>query len=37
HINPKRLTHIEGKMLKETLLQISNFQSKLSFDFQGMK
>lgn len=37
HINPKRLTHIEGKMLKETLIQISNFQSKLSFDFQGMK
>jgi len=37
YINPKRLMHIEGKMLKETLLQISNFQSKLSFDFQGMK
>ncbi len=34
-INPKSLTNIELSMLKKTFSQISDFQSKLSFDFTG--
>ena len=34
-INPKSLTNIEQIMLKKTFSQVSDFQSKLSFDFTG--
>jgi len=36
YINPKALTRIEQKMLKEIFVRIEKFQSKLSFDFIGM-
>ncbi len=36
YINPKALTRIEQKMLKEIFIRIEKFQSKLSFDFIGM-
>jgi len=36
YINPKKLTDVEQKMLKEIFKRIENFQTKLSFDFTGM-
>jgi CBS domain-containing protein len=35
YINPKKLTRIEQKMLKEIFNRIEKFQSKLEFDFIG--
>lgn len=35
YINPKHLSSIEKKMLKEVLKKIKSFQDKLSFDFFG--
>jgi CBS domain-containing protein len=35
YINPKRLTRIEQKMLKEIFSRIENFQSKLEVEFIG--
>ncbi len=35
YINPKKLTRIEQKMLKEIFKRIGNFQSKLNFEFIG--
>ena len=35
HINPKHLSEIEQATLRETLIQISSFQTKMSFDFTG--
>jgi len=34
-INPKDLTRIEQKMLKEIFVRVGQFQSKLEFDFMG--
>jgi len=34
-INPKLLTDIEQKLLKNTFSQINNFQKRLSYDFTG--
>ena len=34
-INPKKLTRIEQKMLKEIFIRIEKFQTKLEFDFIG--
>ena len=34
-INPKKLTRIEQKMLKEIFSRIEKFQAKLEFDFIG--
>ncbi len=34
-INPKHLTDIEHTLLKNTFLQINNFQKRLSYDFTG--
>jgi len=36
YINPKDLTRIEQKMLKEIFLRVGNFQSKLEVEFIGM-
>jgi len=36
YINPKKLSGIEQKMLKEIFKKIESFQSKLAFDFTGM-
>lgn len=36
YINPKDLTRIEQKMLKEIFLRVGNFQSKLDVEFIGM-
>ncbi len=36
YINPKKLTRIEQKMLKEIFSRIENFQSKLEVDFIGV-
>ena len=36
YINPKKLTRIEQKMLKEIFRRIEKFQTKLEFDFIGM-
>jgi CBS domain-containing protein len=36
YINPKDLTRIEQKMLKEIFLRVGQFQSKLEFDFIGI-
>lgn len=36
HINPKHLTRIEQKMLKEIFSRVSNFQSKLDAEFIGI-
>ena len=36
YINPKKLTQIEQKMLKEIFKRIESFQSKMEFDFIGM-
>jgi len=35
YINPKKLTRIEQKMLKEIFTRIEKFQAKLEFDFIG--
>ena len=35
YVNPKQLTRIEQKMLKEIFNRITKFQSKLEFDFIG--
>ncbi|CAB5090457.1 Predicted signal-transduction protein containing cAMP-binding and CBS domains [Olavius algarvensis associated proteobacterium Delta 3] len=35
YINPKNLTRIEQKMLKEIFARVGQFQSKLEFDFIG--
>jgi CBS domain-containing protein len=35
YINPKKLTRIEQKMLKEIFSRIEKFQAKLAFDFIG--
>jgi CBS domain-containing protein len=35
YINPKKLSGIEQKMLKEIFKKIEGFQSKLAFDFTG--
>lgn len=35
YINPNKLTSIEKSMLKKIFSSISNFQTKLSFDFKG--
>ena len=35
YINPKELTRIEQKMLKEIFTRVENFQSKIDFDFIG--
>ena len=35
-INPKHLTRIEQKMLKEIFLRVANFQSKLEVEFIGV-
>ena len=35
YINPKKLTRIEQKMLKEIFSRIEKFQTKLEFDFIG--
>ncbi len=35
YINPKRLSSIEKKMLKEVLKKIKSIQAQLSFDFTG--
>jgi len=35
YINPKNLTRIEQKMLKEIFVRVGQFQSKLEFDFMG--
>lgn len=35
YINPKKLTHIEQKMLKGIFTRIEDFQSKMDFDFIG--
>ena len=34
-INPKSLTEIEQEILKKSFAAISNFQTKISFDFKG--
>jgi len=36
YCNPKKLTRIEQKMLKEIFTRIEKFQSKLEFDFIGL-
>jgi len=36
YINPKDLTRIEQKMLKEIFLRVGQFQSKLDFEFIGL-
>ncbi len=36
YINPKKLTRIEQKMLKEIFIRINKFQTKLEFEFIGM-
>jgi len=36
YINPKTLTRIEQKMLKEIFVRIEKFQSKLNFEFIGI-
>jgi CBS domain-containing protein len=36
YINPKKLSRIEQKMLKEIFTRIEKFQAKLSFDFTGL-
>ena len=35
YINPKKLTHIEQKMLKGIFKRIEDFQSQMDFDFIG--
>ena len=35
YINPKKLTRIEQKMLKEIFTRVENFQSRLEIDFIG--
>ena len=35
HINPKKLSAIEQKMLKTIFKKIENIQTKLSFEFTG--
>jgi len=35
YVNPKDLTYIEQKLLKEIFSQIKNFQARLSYDFTG--
>ncbi len=35
HINPKELSGIEQKLLKEIFIRIENLQTKLSFEFTG--
>jgi PAS domain S-box-containing protein len=37
YISPRDLTYIKQKLLKEIFSQIKNFQTKLSYDFTGMK
>ena len=36
YINPKKLTRIEQKMLKEIFTRVEKFQSKLELDFIGI-
>jgi CBS domain-containing protein len=36
YINPKKLTGIEQKMLKEIFIRIEKFQSKMEFEFTGL-
>jgi CBS domain-containing protein len=36
YINPKKLTNIEQKMLKEIFKRIEKFQTKLEFEFTGL-
>jgi CBS domain-containing protein len=36
YINPKKLTNIEQKMLKEIFRRVEKFQSKMEFDFTGL-
>lgn len=36
YINPKKLTGIEQKMLKEIFKRVEKFQSKMEFDFTGL-
>jgi CBS domain-containing protein len=36
YINPKKLTNIEQKMLKEIFRRVEKFQSKLEFEFTGL-
>jgi CBS domain-containing protein len=36
YINPKKLTSIEQKMLKEIFKRIEKFQTKLEFEFTGL-
>ena len=36
YINPKKLTRIEQKMLKEIFLRVEKFQTKLEFEFIGI-
>ncbi|MCP4690088.1 MAG: cyclic nucleotide-binding/CBS domain-containing protein, partial [Desulfobacterales bacterium] len=36
YIKPKKLTHIEQRMLKEIFKRIEKFQTKLNFDFIGI-
>ena len=36
YVNPKKLTQIEQKMLKEIFRRIEKFQTKLEFEFIGM-
>ena len=36
YINPKSLTRIEQRMLKEIFARIENFQKKLEVDFIGI-
>jgi CBS domain-containing protein len=35
YINPKELSGIEQKLLKEIFIRIENLQTKLSFEFTG--
>ncbi|MGB5421610.1 MAG: putative nucleotidyltransferase substrate binding domain-containing protein, partial [Desulfobacterales bacterium] len=36
YINPKKLTSIEQKMLKEIFKRVEKFQTKLEFEFTGL-
>ena len=36
YINPKKMTRIEQKMLKEIFKRIEKFQTKLEFEFTGL-
>ncbi|MFZ0610837.1 MAG: DUF294 nucleotidyltransferase-like domain-containing protein [Desulfobacterales bacterium] len=36
YINPKKLTNIEQKMLKEIFKRVEKFQTKLEFEFTGL-